>query len=698
MKKTIFILLITAMAMINCTKPETSGIDVEGKEKEGYVPEQITLNSDIMTPEILNTFGRIGNVSLSPDRKTVLYSITYPKVDENKMYSDWYTIKLPDGKPVRITSTGKNERGMKWRPDGKFIGFILKGQMWEMYPDGTRRVQRTDIEGGINGFDYSPNMYYIYYLKDVSFGESLKEIHPDMPEAEAHYATDMMYRHWDHWVEKYSHIFITDYAEAGNLSEGYDIMEGEKWESPVRPFGGTEQVVWLPDSKKLSYVSRKKVGLEYAVSTNTDIYFYDLESKETKNMTEFNKGYDKGQTFSPDGTKMAWESQERDGYEADKQRIFVMDLATGNSKEYTKNFDQQAFGFSWSKESDAIYFISGWHAVEDIYKLNLADGKISQVTKGVHDYKNVLVAENSLVGMKESMSQPRELYSINPETGEEKELSFINKNLLDQLTMGEVKERWVRTTDGKKMLVWVIYPPHFDASKKYPTLLYAQGGPQGTVSQFWSYRWNFQMMAAQGYIVVAPNRRGLPGFGQKWLEQISKDYGGQNQKDYLSAIDDVAKEPYVDKDNLGAIGASYGGFSVYWLAGNHNKRFNAFISHAGMFNFDAMYLGTEEMWFVNWDIGGPFWDKKNRAAQRSFTFSPHHFVDKWDTPILVIHGEKDYRIPYTQGLQAFNAAKLKGLDAELLIFPNENHWILQPQNSVVWQRTFFNFLDKHLKK
>ncbi|PIF03699.1 MAG: hypothetical protein CSA36_09300 [Draconibacterium sp.] len=396
---------------------------------------------------------------------------------------------------------------------------------------------------------------------------------------------------------------------------------------------------------------------------------------------------------------MAWVSMERDGYEADKQRIFIMDLASKKKEDYTANFKQMiAHGLSWSADSKSIYFISDWHAKDDIYKLNLADKKITQVTKGVHNYKSVMVAGDLLVATKQSMSKPTEIYTVNPENGESKEISFVNKDVLAQLKMGKVEERWVKTTDGKKMLVWVIYPPHFDKNKKYPALLYCQGGPQGTVSQFWSYRWNFQMMAAKDYIVVAPNRRGLQGFGQEWLEQISKDYGGQNQKDYLSAIDALAKEPYVDKDNLGAIGASYGGYSVYWLAGNHNKRFSAFIAHAGIFNLEAMYLGTEEMWFVNWDLGGAYWDKKNKAAQRSFSkFSPHKYVQNWDTPILVIHGEKDYRIPYTQGLQAFNAAKLRGLDAEMLIYPDENHWILGAQNSVVWQRTFFNFLDKHLK-
>lgn len=670
------------------------------EQKAGYTPEKVTLSSDIMTPEVLNSMGRLGGLALSPDKKTVLYSVTYPNIEENKMYKDWYTIALPDGKPVRITNTAKNEGGMQWRPDGEKIGFIEDGQFWEMNPDGSGRTQRSDIKDGINGFNYSPDTKHIYYLKDVSFGESLKERHPDMEKANAHFTDHMMSRHWDHWVEKYSHIFITSYDKTGSITEGTDIMKGEHWESPVRPFGGTEQVVWLPDSKQLAYVSRKKTCKDYAISTNTDIYFYNLETQETKNITEGMLGYDKDPVFSPDGSKMAWTSMERDGYEADKERIFIMDLATEEKEDYTADFEQMlAHGLSWSANNDAIYFLSDWHAKDDIYKLTLADKKITQVTKGVHNYKSVIDAGNNiLIAAKQSMSQPSELYAVNAANGEAKELSFVNADVLGQLKMGDVKERWVKTSDGKDMLVWMIYPPNFDPNKKYPTLLYCQGGPQGTVSQFWSYRWNFQMMAAKGYIIVAPNRRGLQGFGREWLEQISKDYGGQNQKDYLAAIDDAAKEPYVDKDRLGAIGASYGGYSVYWLAGNHNKRFKALVSHAGIFNLEAMYLGTEEMWFVNWDLGGNYWDTSNKAAQQSYTkFSPHLYVANWDTPILVIHGEKDYRIPYTQGLQAFNAAKLKGLDAELLIFPDENHWILGAQNSVIWQRSFFNFLDKHLK-
>ena len=374
-----------------------------------------------------------------------------------------------------------------------------------------------------------------------------------------------------------------------------------------------------------------------------------------------------------------------------------MNLETGEKTDLSVDFDQNSSNLSWSADSKSIYFVSCWHALTQVYRLDITDKKITAITNGVHDYAFVAEAKDKLVGMKHSMSQPDEIYAINPITGAETELSFLNKPILDQLTLAKVEERWVKTTDNKQMQTWVIYPPHFDPNKKYPTLLFCVGGPQSTVSQFWSYRWNFQQMAANGYIVVAPNRRGLPGFGKEWLEQISGDYGGQNMKDYLSAIDALAKEPFVDKDKLGCVGASYGGFSVFWLAGHHEKRFKAFISHDGMFNLEQQYLETEEMWFVNWDLGGPYWDKTNAVAQRSYANSPHLFVDKWDAPILVIHGEKDYRILASQGMAAFNAAVLRGVPAQMLIFPEENHWVLQPQNGILWQRVFKQWLDKWLK-
>ncbi len=658
------------------------------------------LASDVMTPEVLWSFGRIGDPGVSPDGTKVLFSVTKYNIEENKSYRDLYIVPVSGGQSVRITDTAERETQALWRPDGKKIGFLSSksGQMqlWEINTDGTGSVQISEIKGGITGFKYSPDMKKVLYIADVKVKPDVHDMFPDLPKANAHLETDLMYKHWDEWVETVPHPFVADYRD-GKLLNPVDLLEGEPFESPMKPFGGIEQLDWSPDSKTIAYTCRKKTGKEYALSTNSDIYFYNIETQKTVNKTEGMMGYDQNPVFSPDGKYLAWESMERDGYEADKIRLFVMNLETGEKTDYSANFDQNSTNIVWSAGSKSLYFISCWHALTQVYQLDLATKKISPITKGVHDYAYVAEAKGKLIGMKHSMSKPDEIYSIDLKSGAETELSFINKPILDQLTLAKVEERWVKTTDNKDMLTWVIYPPHFDPSKKYPTILFCEGGPQSTVSQFWSYRWNFQQMAANGYIVVAPNRRGLPSFGKEWLEQISGDYGGQNMKDYLSAIDDVAKEPYVDKDKLGCVGASYGGFSVYWLAGHHEKRFKAFIAHDGMFNLEQQYLETEEMWFVNWDLGGPYWDKQNAVAQRSYANSPHLFVDKWDAPILVIHGEKDYRILASQGMAAFNAAVLRGVPAQMLIFPEENHWVLQAQNGILWQRVFKQWLDKWLK-
>lgn len=663
-------------------------------------PEVIKLASDIMTPEVLWSFGRIGEPTVSPDKSTVLYAVTTYNIEENKSYRDLYTVSVNGGDPVRITSTPEKESSAVWSADGKKICFLSAKsgdmQLWEMNADGSEAVQITEVKGGISGFKYSPDGTKLLFTADVKMKQDVHDLFPDLPKANAYLENDLMYKHWDEWVQTVPHPFVAD-LKSGKIENVVDVLAGEPFESPMKPFGGIEQLDWSSDSKIVAYTCRKKSGKEYALSTNSDIYFYNVETKQTENKTEGMMGYDQNPVFSPDGKWMAWESMERDGYEADKSRLFLLNLETGEKTDQSVNFDQNSGNLSWSADSKSIYFISCWQALTQVYCLNIADKKITPITSGVQDYAFVAEAGNKLVGVKHSMSQPDEIYAIDPVSGAETELTFLNKPILDQLTLAKVEERWIKTTDNKEMLTWVVYPPHFDPNKKYPTILFCEGGPQTTVSQFWSYRWNFQQMAANGYIIVAPNRRGLPGFGTEWLEQISGDYGGQNMKDYLSAIDAMAKEPFVDKDKLGCVGASYGGFSVYWLAGHHEKRFKAFIAHDGMFNLEQQYLETEEMWFVNWDLGGPYWDKKNAVAQRSYANSPHLFVDKWDSPILVIHGEKDYRILASQGMAAFNAAVLRGVPAQMLIFPDENHWVLQPQNGILWQRVFKQWLDKWLK-
>lgn len=694
MKK--YLLVIPFLAFFACTT------QTESTQQKNYVPETPQLSSDLMTPEVLWSFGRLGSPQVSPDGESVLYTVTYYNIEENKSYRDVYTVPVSGGEAKNLTNSATNEFNGIWRPDGQKIGYLSAAsgsvQLWEMNPDGSGVNQISEIDGGISGFNYSPDGSKIFYIKSVKLDDDIHDLFPDLPKANARLENDLMYRHWDQWHDyTYQHVFIADYSD-GRVGEGVDIMEGERFDSPMKPFGGIEQIAWSPDGNLLAYTCKKKTGKAYSLSTNSDIYIYDVETGETFNFTEGMMGYDQNPVFSPDGKYMAWESMERDGYESDKNRLFVANLETGEKTDFTAEFDQNVHNLSWDSESSAIFFTSNIHGTDEIYRLNLGDKSISRITDGIHDYQTVEQAGSKLVAQKVSMSQPAELYLVDPETGTDQPLTTVNKGILDQLNMGKVEERWLETTDGKQMHTWVIYPPNFEPNKKYPTLLYCQGGPQGTVSQFWSYRWNFQMMAANGYIVVAPNRRGLPGFGQEWNEQISKDYGGQNIKDYLTAIDELAKEPFVDENRLGAVGASYGGFSVFFLAGNHDGRFKAFISHDGMFNFEHQYLTTEEMWFANWDIGGPFWEKENAAAQRSYTFSPHKYVQNWDTPILVIHGEKDFRVPPDQGMAAFNAAILRDIPAQFLYFPEENHWVLQAQNGILWQRVFFNWLDKWLKE
>jgi len=688
------------------------------KDKSTVIGKQHpTIENGRMTPEVLWSFGRVAGVQVSPDGSKVLYSVSYYSIPENKGNSELFTMNTDGSDKQQITHTATREASARWMKDGKRIAFLSSEtgsmQLWIMNADGSDRKQISNLENGMNDFSFSPDESKILYVADVKYGQSTAEKYPDLPKASGIIVKDLMYKHWDEWVQTVPHPFVANFKD-NKIENEVDILKGEPYESPMKPFGGIEQLAWSPDGKTIAYTCRKKTGKEYALSTNSDIYFYNLESGKTENKTEGMMGYDKNPVFSPDGKWLAWESMERDGYEADKNRLFLMNVTTGEKTDLSANFDQNAEALSWSTDSKSIYFVSCWHAVTDLYKAEIADKKITQITKGTHDYNFVAEArtphnngnwkqfvsetKTPLIGVKHSMSKPDEIYSIDPKTGKETEISFENKEILDKLTMGKVEERWIETTDHKKMLTWVIYPPHFDPNKKYPTLLFCEGGPQSTVSQFWSYRWNFQLMAANDYIIVAPNRRGLPGFGKEWLEQISGDYGGQNMKDYLSAIDAVAKEPFVNKDKLGCVGASYGGFSVYWLAGHHEKRFKAFLAHDGMFNLPQQYLETEEMWFVNWDLGGAYWEKANAIAQRSYANSPHLFVDKWDTPILVIHGEKDYRILASQGMAAFNAAILRGVPAEMLIFPDENHWVLKPQNGILWQRTYYEWLDKWLKK
>ena len=654
-----------------------------------------------MTPEMMLSLARVGASSLSPDGKTIVYSVGFPNIKENKIRTELFSIASNGTGRRQLTKGIAGLQAARWIQQGRRISYISsesgEPQVWTMAPDGTDRKQVTRIEGGLSDYLFSPDETKLAYIKEITFGKSTKEVYPDLPKATGRIVTDLMYKHWDEWVETIPHIFI---ASVGNepITSGKDILEGEPYEAPTKPFGGSEELSWSPDGKTLAYSSRKKTGLEYSLSTNTDIYLYDLSSGTTRNITEGNGGYDTHPRFSPDGSKISWISMERDGYEADLKRLFIQELKTGKKTFLTDGFEYDVDETVWSPDSKSIFFLATKHAEAQLWELALKGRKIRQITTGMHDYTSLDLQAGRLLAGRQSYTLPTDLYLVDPKTGRADQLTHENKETLDRLSPISVEKRWVKTTDGGNMLVWVILPPNFDKTKKYPALLFCQGGPQSAVSQFFSYRWNMRLMAEQGYIVIAPNRHGVPSFGKAWNEQISGDYSGQNIQDYLTAVDEVKKEPWVDADRLGCVGASYGGYSVFYLAGVHQKRFKAFIAHAGIFNLEMQYMTTEEMWFANWDMGGAPWEKDNAVAQRTFANSPHKLVANWDTPILVIHGERDYRILAGQGMAAFNAAKLRGIPAELLIYPDENHWILRPQNALLWQRTYFNWLDKYLNK
>ena len=706
--------------------------------------QNIKLTSDLMTPEALWAMGRIGQAEASADGKQIVYQIGYYSVKANKSQQKIALINADGTNNVTLTTGIKSETDPTWY-HGK-IAFLCGGQIWTMNADGSDRQQLSKTSKDIEGFKFSPDGSKVILLHSIDFHEVIKKNPDDLPKATGRLVTDLMYRHWDHYVESIQHPFVAEVTGDG-IKDGIDMLEGEPFECPMEPFGGMEQLAWSPDSKSIAYTCRKKTGTAYSISTDSDIYLYNIGTRETKNLCKpadyvepeinptvsmkyqevnsqenlkNNVGYDTNPKFSPDGKYVAWLSMERNGYEADRNRLCCYDLATCEKKYLTESFDSGVEDFVWSNSKDAmIYFIGVWHATENLYAINWK-GELKQIQTVVSpesgsdgqknnpwaDFGAIQLMNNGkqLLMERHSFTAPADLYIVTPnfkkpENTVVQQLTFENKHITDQLAKPSVQQRWVKTTDGKEMLTWIILPPNFDETKKYPTLLFCEGGPQSPVSQFWSYRWNFQIMASNGYVIVAPNRRGLPGFGQEWLEEISGDWTGQCMADYLAAIDDAANNlPFVDKDKLGAVGASFGGFSIYYLAGHHNKRFKAFISHDGAFNLASMYLETEENWFSNWEYDEAYWHRPQLPnAKKTYHDSPHKYVENWDTPILCIHGEKDYRICYTQGMQAFNAARMKGIPAELLIFPDENHWVLKPQNGVLWQRTFFDWLDRWLK-
>lgn len=714
------ILMATAMAATLASTAQTSGI---GKASP-------PLTSDLMTPEVLWQMGRIGGVNASPDGKTALYGVTYYSKEQNKSRSLIYRLDLATRQSVALTKDG-SEAGAVYINNGAQIAFMSTGRdgenaLFVMNADGSGRREVP----GFSGFDdflFAPNGKKVILVKAVDQHTSIQKNDADLDKATGMVINDLMYKHWDHYVTTAPHPFVLDF-DGNELLNPTDILEGEPFECPMEPFGGVEQLGWSADGSLIAYTCRKLTGRDYATSTDSDIYLYDVAKRKTiRNLCkpegwkrpatdptrslehqavnaqqgeDLNMGYDQNPQFSPDGRYVAWLSMERDGYESDRSRLCVLELATGKKSYVTESFESGVDAFLWSADGKTLYFAGVWHGRTNIYSTNLK-GDVRQLTDDVADYSLCcLNVDGTLLAKRHSISAPDDIYRVSPQRkglARVEQLTEENARILSQLAMGDVKERWVKTVDGKQELCWVVYPPHFDASKKYPTLLFCEGGPQSPVSQFWSYRWNFQIMAAHGYIVIAPNRRGLPGFGMEWLEEISGDYSGLCMQDYLSAIDDICREPYVDKDRLGAVGASFGGFSVYWLAGHHDGRFKALIAHDGIYNTQQQYVETEEMWFPNWDLGSAPWLKENGQMRKAFAESPHLYVDKWTAPILCIHGQRDFRIEYTQAESAFAAARLRGIPAQLLLFPDENHWVLRPQNGILWQRTFFRWLDKWLK-
>ncbi len=653
----------------------------------------VSAKQPLSVEQLLN-FKKVGNPAVSSDGLSMVYYIETTNLEKNKGNKDLYlSYTSKEGiEPVQLTNTPDyNEFAPQFNRTGSHVYFISTEsgapQVWVMEIKTKAKNQVSSVPDGIGSFMISSDETTLYYTADVKMDKNVAEIYPDAAKSNARIIDDLMYRHWDSWDDySYTHLF---FVSVNNYIAGVnpiDILKDEPYD--------VENFDVNVSGKEVAYACKRLKGKEYAFSTNTEIYYYDTQSKQTRNLSQGNLGYDMNPKFSHAGKYLIWESMTKAGFESDKANIVLFDFGTSKTSFLTNDFAEGASNLTWSLNDKDIYFIAPTNGTFQIYDLELSSKKIRSITAGEHDCKSIGLGAKALIYAKTTMNSPQEIYQFSFALSKESQLTFVNKKELENISVSKVERRIVKTTDGKEMLVWIILPPDFDPSKKYPTLLYCQGGPQSMVSCSYSFRWNFALMAANGYVVVAPNRRGLPGFGREWNDAISGDWGGQPMKDYLSAIDDAKTLPYVDGNRLGAVGASYGGYSVYWLAGNHNKRFKSFISHCGLYNLESWYPSTEEMFFAKNDIGGAHWQPEMAEAYKKF--SPHNFVQKWDTPIMVIHGEKDFRVPVSEGMQAFGSAQLQNIKSRFLYFPDEGHWVLKPQNALVWHREFFRWLKETL--
>jgi dipeptidyl aminopeptidase/acylaminoacyl peptidase len=687
MKRSLYLAMITIILISVSCKQKTPVVTAEP------VPEFINQLTEeeksggVMTPEIMWKFGRLGSFALSPDGSSVLYTVTQIDLQSEARKTNIFKIPSGGGEPVQLTTEGGSSP--QWFDNGKKIAFVKGSDLMTMNPDGSEQKKVEGISE-FEIFNVSPTSDKIYFTKRVKLDQTANEKH-NFPNAKVRIIDDLMYRHWNAWSDySYSHIFAASF-NGTSVSGEKDIMKDQKFESPTSPYFDDREIVWSPDGKYIAYTSKRLRGIEDARSTNSDIYLHEIASGREINITDGNNGYDRYPVFSPDGSKIALQSMERNGYEADLDRLFIYNIKDKSLTWLSKGWQFDAENLTWA-DNQNIYFTCSYLGTAQIFRVNLTVKNIEKVTEGVHNLGPINLQSGVLVSGITSMSMAPEISNVNINSGEVRQITSVNKAIYTSIRMGKVEEKYIKTKDNKDLQMWIVYPPDFDARKKYPALLFCNGGPQSTLDQFWSYRWNFQMMAAKGYIVITPNRRGNAGFGQAWKEEISGDYGGANMQDYLDATDAMAKEPFVDVNRLGAVGASYGGYSVYYLAGIHGGRFKAFISHCGMFDFTSWYGSTEELWFPNKDIEGPYWNNP-----KSYRFSPHLRVDSWDTPILIITGANDFRIPYTQSMEAFQAAQLHNIPSRMLFFEDETHFVLKPQNSVIWQREFFEWLDTYLK-